>query len=91
MPASSLRGRREFRVDREQDGLEPLVYSTIDQMHDDYRSDVLTPQLLKPAVAKGLNALLAPIREAYLASKEWQEIALQAYPPSTKKEKRVKD
>jgi len=45
---------------------------------------------LKPAVAAGLNKLLAPIQEAYHASPEWQEIALKAYPPPSKKEKKVK-
>jgi tyrosyl-tRNA synthetase len=51
----------------------------------------LTPQLLKPAVARDLNALLAPIQEAFKASKEWQEIADKAYPPPPKKEKKVKN
>jgi tyrosyl-tRNA synthetase len=51
----------------------------------------LTPQLLKPAVARDLNALLAPIQEAFQASKEWQEIAEKAYPPPPKKEKKVKN
>ena len=41
LPASGLRGKREFRVDRERDGLEPLIYSEISQMHDDYRNDVV--------------------------------------------------
>lgn len=41
LPAAGLRGKREFRVDRERDGLEPLVYTTIAQMHDDYRNDVV--------------------------------------------------
>lgn len=47
--------------------------------------------MLKPAVAKALNELLAPIHAAYEASKEWQDIALKAYPPPAKKEKKVKD
>lgn len=51
----------------------------------------LTPQQLKAAVAKGLNELLAPIQAAYQASKDWQQIALSAYPPPPKKEKKVKD
>jgi tyrosyl-tRNA synthetase len=42
LPAAALRGNREFRVERERDGLEPLVYTTIDQMHDDYRNDVVS-------------------------------------------------
>ncbi|KAK7393996.1 Tyrosine--tRNA ligase cytoplasmic [Neonectria punicea] len=94
LPSAALRGNREFRVDRERDGLEPLVYTTIAQMHDDYRNDVLSPQILKPAVAKALNELLAPIQEAYQASAEWQEVTLKAYPPPpapTKKQKKVKD
>ncbi|KAF7548781.1 hypothetical protein G7Z17_g6823 [Cylindrodendrum hubeiense] len=91
LPSSALRGNRGFQVDRERDGLEPLVYTSIAQMHDDYRNDVLSPQILKPAVAKALNELMAPIQEAYQASAEWQEITLKAYPPPPKKEKKVKD
>jgi tyrosyl-tRNA synthetase len=41
LPAAALKGRREFRVERERDGLEPLVYTSIDQMHEDYKSDVV--------------------------------------------------
>jgi tyrosyl-tRNA synthetase len=51
----------------------------------------LTPQLVKPAVTRELNALLAPIQQAFQASKEWQEIADKAYPPPPKKEKKVKN
>jgi tyrosyl-tRNA synthetase len=51
----------------------------------------LTPQLIKPAIARELNALLEPIQEAFKASKEWQEIAEKAYPPPPKKEKKVKN
>ncbi|KAK1760168.1 tyrosyl-tRNA synthetase [Echria macrotheca] len=93
LPASSLYGDGEFRVDRERDGLEPLVYKDVAQMHSDYKNDILTPQLLKPAVSKALNALLAPIQAAYQASKEWQEVTLKAYPPEEKKKKvkKVKD
>ncbi|PNY25952.1 Tyrosine-tRNA ligase [Tolypocladium capitatum] len=91
LPAAALRGKREFTVERERDGLEPLVYTEIAKMHEDYKNDVLTPQLLKPAVAKSLTQLLAPIQEAFQASKEWQDITLKAYPPPPKKEKKVKD
>ena len=41
----------------------------------------LSPQALKPAVAKALVELTAPIRAAYEASKEWQDVTLKAYPP----------
>lgn len=90
LPAAGLRGKREFHVEREQDALEPLVYTTIAQMNEDYQNDVLSPQLLKAAVIKALNELMAPIQAAYQASSEWQEITLKAYPPPPKKEKKVK-
>ncbi len=41
LPASGLKGKREFRVDRERDGLEPLVYTSISQIQDDYKNDVV--------------------------------------------------
>ncbi|KAI1491725.1 hypothetical protein F5X96DRAFT_630157 [Biscogniauxia mediterranea] len=91
LPASALKGKREFRVDRERDGLEPLVYTSIEKIHEDYKNDVLTPQLLKPAVAKVLIELTAPIQAAFQASPEWQEITQRAYPPPEKKVKKVKD
>ncbi|KAI1340468.1 tyrosyl-tRNA synthetase [Xylariaceae sp. FL0016] len=91
LPASSLKGNREFRVERERDGLEPLIYTDVSSMHDDYKKEVLTPQLLKPAVTKALNAILEPVQAAFQASTEWQEIAQKAYPPPPKKEKKVKN
>ncbi|KAK5636019.1 hypothetical protein RRF57_011731 [Xylaria bambusicola] len=90
LPVAELKGKREFVVLRERDGLEPLVYTEIAQMRSDYENDVLTPQLLKPAVTKALTDILIPIQEAYNASKEWQEITLLAYPPPEKKAKKVK-
>ncbi|PLB38056.1 tyrosine--tRNA ligase TYS1 [Aspergillus candidus] len=92
LPASELKGQREFRVERERDGLEPLVYTSIEKMHEDYRADVLSPQLLKPAVSKALLDLLAPIHAAYQADAEWQEITDKAYPSTEKKKvKKVKN
>ncbi|KAK1835294.1 hypothetical protein QBC39DRAFT_340996 [Podospora conica] len=90
LPAASLSGSGEFIVERERDGLEPLVYKDAAQMKSDYENDILSPQLLKPAITKALNALLAPIQAAFQASKEWQEITLKAYPPEEKKKKEKK-
>ncbi|GKU04872.1 tyrosyl-trna synthetase [Fusarium langsethiae] len=88
LPASGLRtDTREFKVERRD--AEPLVYSDIKQIHEDYRSDVLTPQALKAAVTEGILALLAPIHAEYQASKEWQDITTKAYPPPVKKGKKV--
>jgi tyrosyl-tRNA synthetase len=41
LPAAALRGNQEFRIDRERDGLEPLIYTTIAQIHEDYKNDVV--------------------------------------------------
>ena len=46
LPAAGLAGRREFTVDRSRDGLEPLVYTDIKKMHEDYKGDVVcSPQV----------------------------------------------
>lgn len=90
LPAAALSGHREFRVERGRDNLEPLIYTCIEPMHQDYKNNILTPQALKPVVAAALNKLLAPIQEAYHTSLQWQETALKAYPPEPKKEKKIK-
>lgn len=44
LPASALKsgsGKPEFRVSRERDGLEPLVYSSIEEMQEDYKKDIV--------------------------------------------------
>lgn len=92
MPAARLRGQPGFAVDRSRDGLPDLVYTDVARLHDDYRADVLTPQTLKPAVSRALNELMAPIRDEFDASTDWQELAERAYPPEKKvvKEKKQK-
>ncbi|PBP17635.1 tyrosyl-tRNA synthetase [Diplocarpon rosae] len=72
---------------------EPLLYTSVDKLKDDYTADILTPQLLKAALTTHLNAILEPIVKEFQASEEWQEIALKAYPPEkvAVKVKKVKD
>lgn len=41
LPSAALNGRKEFRVQRDRDGLEPLVYTDISQMHEDYKNDIV--------------------------------------------------
>ncbi len=41
----------------------------------------MTPQLIKPALAKGLIEIMEPILAEFQASKEWQAITERAYPP----------
>ncbi|KAF2007669.1 tyrosine tRNA ligase [Amniculicola lignicola CBS 123094] len=93
LPASSLKyGEQKFIVERRDQ--EPLVYTNIEAMQKDYLADVLTPQLLKPAVTEALVALLEPIQADFQASQEWKDIEIKAYPPPPpppKKEKKKKD
>ncbi|OQE12468.1 hypothetical protein PENVUL_c001G03394 [Penicillium vulpinum] len=91
LPAAVLKGNGEFRVERKD--AEPLVFTNMKQLHDAYSADILTPQLLKPAVAAAMVDLMAPIQAAYQASAEWQEVTLKAYPPPVvhKKVKKPKD
>lgn len=93
LPAARLKGQTGFIVDRTRDELPELVYTDVKQMHEDYRNDVLTPQILKPAVSKALNELMEPIREEFSNSPDWQELVEKAYPPEAKvvKEKKKKD
>lgn len=43
LPAASLSGTGEFIVERERDGLEPLVYTDGAQMKSDYENDIVRP------------------------------------------------
>jgi tyrosyl-tRNA synthetase len=92
LPAGHLiHGEPKFLVKRREQ--EPLTYTNILQMQEDYRNDVLTPQDLKPAVTEALNALLEPVQKEFQANAQWKEVGLKAYPPPpvVKKEKKVKN
>lgn len=93
LPAAKLKGEAGFVVDRSRDELPELVYTDIAAMHEDYRNDVLSPQILKPAVSKALNALMAPLRDELANSPDFKELIDRAYPPEVKhvKEKKKKD
>lgn len=93
LPAGRLKyGEPRFVVERRD--AEPLVYSDIAKMREDYTADVLSPQDLKPAVTAALNELLEPVQAEFQATPAWQEIEQKAYPPppsEKKKEKKKKD
>ncbi|KAF4455232.1 tyrosyl-trna synthetase [Fusarium austroafricanum] len=72
-------------------GGESRDYIDILKVKTDFLDGKITPQMLKAAVATGLNEIMAPIRAEYEASKEWLEVTLKAYPPPSKKEKKIKN
>ncbi|OAP56335.1 tyrosine-tRNA ligase [Fonsecaea erecta] len=96
LPISALRdpeGKGTFVCERREGEGEPLVYHDIESLKEDYRTDKLTPQLLKAGASAALVELLAPIQAEFQASPEWQEIEKKAYPPPepVKKKKQPKD
>lgn len=96
LPVSSLQssdGEMRFEVEQREGGKEPIVYSDIHTLKEDYKADRLTPQLLKGAVTKALVDILTPIQAEFLASPEWREVEKKAYPPAepAKKKKTPKD
>lgn len=96
LPLSALKssdGKASFVIERREGEGEPLVYSDIATLKEEYTADKLTPQLLKAGVSNALVELLAPIQAEFQASPEWQEIEKKAYPPkeAPKKEKKKKD
>ncbi|KAK4548793.1 hypothetical protein LTR36_008566 [Oleoguttula mirabilis] len=90
LPASAFKnnGTPKFVVERRD--AEPLVYTGIADMKKDYAADVLSPQILKPAVTEALLEILAPIRKTFTESKEWQAVEQRAYPPPPAPEKKKK-
>ncbi|OQO01801.1 hypothetical protein B0A48_12274 [Cryoendolithus antarcticus] len=91
LPASALRSPDSTpSISIPRRDAEPLVYTSIDKLKADYLADVLQPQALKPAVTEALLEILAPIRQAYQASEEWQAVEKRGYPPPPAPEKKKK-
>ena len=93
LPLSGLQdpnGQTTFVVERREEAGDPIVYHDIEKLKEDYIADRLTPQLLKSGVAAALIKVLAPIQAEFQASKQWQEVEKNAYPPpeSAKKDKK---
>jgi len=94
LPVSGLNskdGKGKFVIERRDE--EPIIYTDMETLKEDYRADRLTPQSLKAGVTNALTKLLAPIQKEFQESLEWQEIERKAYPPAEpeKKKKKVKD
>uniref|UniRef100_A0A0D2XTX7 Tyrosine--tRNA ligase n=1 Tax=Fusarium oxysporum (strain Fo5176) TaxID=660025 RepID=A0A0D2XTX7_FUSOF len=60
-------------------------------LKEDYESDTLTPQMIKPALIKALNDLLDPIRKDFDSGEDWKRVADLAYPAEVKPEKTKKE
>ncbi|KAG5794557.1 hypothetical protein H9Q69_006373 [Fusarium xylarioides] len=78
-------GKPRFTVET-RDG-ETLVYEHISKLKEDFVNDILTPQMIKPALIKTLNELLDPIRKDFEADEDWQRVSQLAYRPEEKSKK----
>ncbi|PCD41168.1 hypothetical protein AU210_003726 [Fusarium oxysporum f. sp. radicis-cucumerinum] len=88
--AKKLRKAPRWFTAETRDG-EPLVYEHICKLKEDYESDTLTPQMIKPALIKALNDLLDPIRKDFDSGEDWKRVADLAYPAEVKPEKTKKE
>ncbi|EGU75974.1 tyrosyl-tRNA synthetase [Fusarium oxysporum f. sp. conglutinans race 2 54008] len=82
-------GKPRFTVETREG--EVLVYDDISKLKEDYISDILTPQMIKPALIKALNDLLDPIRKDFESDEDWKRVADLAYPAQVKHEKVKKE
>ncbi|KAF2722369.1 tyrosine tRNA ligase [Polychaeton citri CBS 116435] len=90
LPFTALKnnGSPKFVVQRRD--AEPLEYTGIEKIKEDYANDVLQPQSLKPAATELLLELLSPIKKAFDESSEWQTAETRGYPPPPAPEKKKK-
>ncbi|KAH6945840.1 hypothetical protein HPB50_010186 [Hyalomma asiaticum] len=80
--APLLRGH-ELRIARDEADGGNIVYSTYEQLEDDFKNRKLHPADLKALVEVQLNLLLDPIRNIF-SDPKLQKLAADAYPPPTK-------
>ncbi|KAF5335682.1 hypothetical protein D9611_009679 [Ephemerocybe angulata] len=66
-------------------------YKSFAEIQQDFKDKKIHPGDLKTAVTNGINELLKPIRAAYEASKEWQEVEALAYPKAVAPVKKKKE
>ncbi|TDL20411.1 tyrosine tRNA ligase [Rickenella mellea] len=80
-----------FTISRDPKWGGPTHYNAFGDLERDFAEKSVHPKDLKGAAINAILALLEPIRAAYEASKEWQEVAALAYPdPNAKKHEKKK-
>ena len=79
-----------FTITREKGG-GPSHYKTYQELEDDFAEKKIHPGDLKANVRDAIISLLEPIRAAFLANEEWQQVEQLAYPnTNAKKEPKKK-
>ncbi|CCF60134.1 hypothetical protein KAFR_0J00660 [Kazachstania africana CBS 2517] len=85
----------EFHIDRPEKFGGPITFKSFDELKQAFKDEKLSPPDLKTGVSDAINVLLAPIREAFQNSPEYQEAQAKGYPvltpEKTKKAKKPKN
>ena len=79
-----------FSVHRDEKYGGSMHFSTYDALKEAFEKRDVHPRDLKGAVADALVSLLAPIRQRFEESKEWQEVTELAYPSPVPEKKKKK-
>ncbi|EDO15774.1 hypothetical protein Kpol_478p10 [Vanderwaltozyma polyspora DSM 70294] len=88
---SGINGKFEFFINRPEKFGGPITYTSFEELREDFKNEKLSPPDLKIGITDAINGLLAPIREEYAASPEFQEAQAKGYPVVTQeKTKKVK-
>lgn len=61
-----------FEVNRKGEG--PKVYTSYQELEDDYKNEILHPGDLKPALAKAINEMIDPVRQHFKNNKEAKKL-----------------
>jgi len=61
-----------FEVNRKEGG--PKVYTSYQELEDDYKSEALHPGDLKPALAEAINKMIDPVRQHFKSNKEAKKL-----------------
>lgn len=88
-------GKFEFFINRPEKFGGPVTYNSFKDLQTAFKEQQLMPVDLKIGVTDAINELLAPIREEFANSKEYQEAEAKGYPQvvpeKTKKVKKPKN
>lgn len=85
-----VEGEFDFFIDRKEQYGGPVRYTSLDALRADFAAQKIAPVDLKDGVTDRINDLLAPIREAFDSSPEFQDASDKGYPVEAPKEKKVK-
>lgn len=92
-PAYELKngdGQFKFFIDRPEQYGGSITFNSYEELEQAFAKEELSPVDLKAGVSDAINALLAPIIEAFEGNKEFQDYEAKGYAPPAPEKKKVK-